>query len=140
MEPPQHTLDRNLEVPSAGAPWRQSMPEALLPFSVGLVNVGKNPPPVVGQVVPSLECNVLASPLSAADIPLRGRLLAAVAFATAIGVAAGVHRDAGSLIFSGGQAVVRPLITRARAVALVLALGASMSRKKEAEDDPKEEG
>lgn len=123
------TLDRHSEVPSAGAPWRQSLPETLLPFA----------PPVAGQLVPSLGHDALASSLSA-DVPFRCRLLAAVGFTTAIGAAAaGVHRDAGSFTLSGGQAVVRPLITRARAVALVLALGASKSPEKEEEEDSEDD-
>lgn len=124
--PPPPTFDRNSEVPSAGAPWRQPLPKVLLPASAVLLNVEGIPLPVAGQLVPSSVHGVLPSSLSAA-VPVRGRLLAVVAFATAIGAPAGVRRDAGGLGLSAGQTVVRPLITRARAVALVLALGASTS-------------
>lgn len=124
------------------------------PFSVGLMNVESTPPrarapapalapaptPVAGQLAPLLGHNVLASSLSPEVVPRRCRLLADAAFAAAVGATVGVQRGAdGGFALSPGQAVVRPLITRARAVALVLALGTSTSPGEEAEDPDEEE-
>lgn len=124
----------------------------LPPFSVGLMNVESTPPsapapalapapaPVAGQLAPLLGHNVLASSSSPEVVPRRCRLLADPAFAAAVGATVGVQRGAdGGFALSPGQAVVRPLITRARAVALVLALGTSTSPGEEAEDPDEEE-
>ena len=124
----------------------------LPPFSVGLMNVESTPlsapapalapapAPVAGQLAPLLGHNVLASSSSPEVVPRRCRLLADPAFAAAVGATVGVQRGAdGGFALSPGQAVVRPLITRARAVALVLALGTSTSPGEEAEDPDEEE-
>lgn len=176
-------MDKNSEVPSAGAPWRQASPPPvplillLLPLLSGCVmRVGNNAPPIAGQSVPASVHGISASPMSlSTGSSLRCRLLAtmglgivgftAATCATA-GAAAEAHPTGGDSAtvwaekahppptspllvvpklgaWVVGQAVVRPLITRARAVARVLALGVSPPlgsppEREENEDDADE--